>query len=383
MRRVMVITGSRSEYGILKPVLNSIQKSPDLELILLVTGMHLSYEFGHTIDEIEKDGFDITHKVDMILSEDSKESMAKSLSIGIMGIVDHISLSKPDVVLVCGDRSEIFGASISAAYLSVPLAHLFGGDMASGSNIDDSIRNSISRFAHIHLTATKEHAERLIKMGEEAWRVHVVGSPAIDTIIHGKKAAPGDLARKYGLDFKDKTLLLVQHPTSFGSESAKNEINQTLQAIVELKHQTIVIYPNIDPGSRGIISTLNEYKKYPFIHFIKSMPHEEYLGVMNVVSALVGNSSSGILEAASFKIPVVNIGDRQKGRLMPENVISVSCDKNEIKRGIEISLNDCEFKAKVQKCENPYGDGTSSLKIVKILSEANLGSELLQKKLTY
>ena len=376
----MVVTGTRAEYGILKPVLSSIKKHPQLELSLLVTGMHLSHEFGYTINEIEKDGFDIDFKIDMLLSGDTKGSMAKSIAIGILGMTEAIELAKPDIILICGDRSEPFAATIASAYLTVPVAHLLGGDAARGSNIDDSIRHAITKFAHIHFTATKKHKERIIKFGEEPWRVHLVGSPAINSISYLEETSAKNFARKINLNLDKPIILVVQHPTTIGAENTTDEIKETLNAIVELKHQTILIYPNADAGGRNMINVIKKYEKYSFIKTFKNLPHKDYLSLMKVVSVMIGNSSSGIIEAPSFHLPVVNIGPRQKGREQAGNVIDVSYDKNKIIKAIKKALYDSKFKEKVKKCKNPYGDGKTSERIVKILSEVKIDEKLLQKK---
>ncbi len=383
MRNIMVVTGTRAEYGILRPVLKAIKKDPNLRLSLLVTGMHLSHEFGHTIDEIEKDGFKTDSKIDMLLSSDSKSSMAKSLAIGIMGMVQAIEEANPDLVLVCGDRSEPLAAAISASYLNVPLAHLLGGDTATGSNIDDSIRHAITKFAHIHFVATKAHKERIIRMGEEEWRTHEVGSPAIDSIINDDITPSSELAIKFGLDLAEPLILAVQHPTSVSYENASGEIKETLAALVELGLQTVFIYPNADPGGREMIKSIGEYEKYPFIKFFRSIPHQDYLSLMKNASVMVGNSSSGIIEAASFHLPVVNIGVRQEGRERSDNIIDVGSKKDEIIEGIDKALTDDKFRAKVKNCKNPYGDGKTSDRIVKILREIEIDEKLLRKKMTY
>ena len=379
----MVVTGTRAEYGILRCVLTAIKKHPQLDLSLVVTGMHLSHEFGYTIKEIEKDDFDIDFKIDMLLSSDTKGSMAKSMAVGILGMVDAIEITEPDIILVCGDRSEPFAATITSAYLTVPVAHLLGGDTARGSNIDDSIRHAITKFAHIHFTATKKHRERIIKLGEDPWRVHVVGSPAIDSILHLEKKPIKDLAIEFNLDLKSPIILIVQHPTSIRSERAPNDIKETLDAIVELKQQTILIYPNADASGRKMIEIIKKYEKYPFIKTFKSLSHNDYLGLMKIASVTVGNSSSGIFEAPSFHLPVVNIGPRQIGRERAENVIDVGYDKNEIKKAIKKALYDVKFKEAVKKCKNPYGDGKASERIVRILNEIDIDKNLLEKKITY
>jgi len=382
-RKIAVVTGTRAEYGLLYPVMKGIERRKDLKLSVIATGMHLSQEFGYTINDIKKDGFKIDAEVDMLLSGDSAVSMVKSLGIGIMGIAQALETIDPDLVLICGDRGEAFAAAVSAAHLMTPIGHLYGGDAARGSNIDDSIRFAITKFAHIHFTATKKHAERVIRLGEEPWRVHVVGSPALDTILHMKIPSFHDVVKSYSLDTENPIILIVQHPTSINAMDAEKEMRETMEALYELELQSVVIYPNADAGGRAMIQVIKEYEKYPFINAFKSLPREKYLALMSIASVMVGNSSSGIIEAPSFKLPVVNIGIRQEGRDRAENIIDVRNDKEEIKAAIKKALCDENFIKRVKNCINPYVDGKASQRIVKILSEIEITPNLLRKKITY
>lgn len=382
-RKIAVVTGTRAEYGLLYPVMSAIKKDKSMELSIIATGMHLSQEFGHTVDYIESDGFKIDAKVDMLLSGDSQVSMAKSLGIGIIGITQALEAIDPDIVLVYGDRGEPFAATVSAAHLMIPVAHVHGGDAARGSNIDDSIRYAITKFAHIHFTATKKHAERVIRLGEEPWRVHVVGSPALDAILHGEIPSSSDIARIFSLDKEKPIVLVIQHPTSINARDAAKEMRETMEALRKLELQSVVIYPNADAGGRAMIKVIKEYENYSFIKTFKSVPRREYLGLMKAASVMVGNSSSGIIEAPSLKLPVVNIGIRQAGREKSENVIDVGHDKDAIVNSIRKALYAADFKEKVRKCKNPYGDGKSSQRIAKILRELEITPRLLRKQITY
>jgi UDP-N-acetylglucosamine 2-epimerase (non-hydrolysing)/GDP/UDP-N,N'-diacetylbacillosamine 2-epimerase (hydrolysing) len=382
-RKITVVTGTRADYGLLYPVMRAIKKDRSMELSIIATGMHLSPEFGHTVDYIESDGFKIDAKVDMLLSDDSQASMAKSLGLGIIGITQALETIDPDIVLVYGDRGEPFAAAVSAAHLMIPVVHVHGGDAARGSNIDDSIRYAITKFAHIHFTATKKHAERVIRLGEEPWRVHVVGSPALDTILHEKIPSPSDVARIFSLDKEKPIILVIQHPTSINARDAAKEMRETMEALRELELQSVIIYPNADAGGRAMIHVIREYEEYPFIKTFKSIPRKEYLGLMKTASVMVGNSSSGIIEAPSLKLPVVNIGIRQAGREKSDNVIDVDYDKDAIINAIRKALHDADFKEKVRKCKNPYGDGESSQRIARILREIEITPRLLRKQITY
>jgi UDP-hydrolysing UDP-N-acetyl-D-glucosamine 2-epimerase len=381
MRKVAVVTGTRAEYGILKPVLRAIKSHPRLNLILIVTGMHLSKEFGYTIKEIIKDGFKIDAKVEMLHKEDTRAAMAKSIGKCIIKMTDVLEETKPDVLVLLGDRVEMLAGAVAAAYTGIPIAHLHGGE-TSGS-IDDSVRHAITKLAHIHFPATRKSAERIIKMGEDPSRVFVVGAPALDTIINEKLPEPSEISKRYGIDLSKPLLLVLQHPVVTEYEDAANQMKETLDAIVELKHQTILIYPNADAGGRNMIKVIKKYEKYPFIKSFKSLPYRDYLGLMKIAGVLIGNSSSGIIEAPSFHLPVVNIGTRQAGRERSTNVIDVGYDKEEIINAVNKALYDSTFRKKVASCKNPYGDGKASQRIARILANIKIAPSLLQKKINY
>ncbi len=381
MKKIAVITGTRADYGILKPVLNAINEHPGLELSLIVIGMHLLKEFGYTIKEIEKDGFKINAKIEELYNEDSGIGMAKSIGKGIIRISEILDKVKPDILLLLGDRGEMLGGAITATYMNIPIAHIHGGEVSG--NVDEPIRHAITKLAHIHFPATEKSAERIIKMGEDPSNVFVVGAPGLDSILNEKLIEPTELSEKYNLELSKSILLVMQHPVTTEVEDAPDQICETLEAILELKHQTILIYPNADAGGRRIIDVIKEYEKYPFIKTFKSISHMEYLSLMKIAGVMVGNSSSGIIEAPSFGLPVVNIGSRQQGRQRVENVIDVGHVKEEIKAAIKKALYDEDFKEKVKNCKNPYGDGKAGVRIADILSKIKKDKKLLQKKLSY
>ncbi len=383
IKEIAVVTGTRAEYGILKPVLKAIEAKPSLRLSLVVTGMHLAKEFGYTLEEIEKDGFSISAKVETLSNSDTLEAMTQSVGEGIIGMARAWAQSRPDIVLVLGDRVEPLAAAIAASYMNIPVAHIHGGDTCIGGNIDDSNRHAITKFAHIHFPATKRSAERIIKMGEDEWRVHLVGSPALDVILNEPLLSSEVLTERFGLDLSHPLILLIQHPVTTQVEEAPKQMRETLEAIIEVNHPTVLIYPNSDAGGRRMIEVIREYERYPQIKTFKSLPRREYLGLMKVASVMVGNSSSGIIDAPSFGLPAVNVGIRQEGRERGNNVIDVGHNKHEIVKAIEKALNDKEFLNEAEKCESPYGDGKASQRIADILSKIEITSQLLQKKITY
>lgn len=380
MRRIAVVTGTRAEYGILRPVLKAIEAEPELELSLVVTGMHLSREFGYTVKEI---GFKISARVDMLPDNDTLGAMAASVGKGITSMVKAWEQLKPDIIVVLGDRTEPLAAAIAGAYMNIPIAHIHGGDACTGGNIDDAARYAITKFAHIHFPATRKSAERIIRLGEEEWRVHTVGSPALDGILNETLLPAETLAKQLGLDLSRPLILLIQHPVTTQADKAPEQMKETLEAVVESGYPAIVIYPNSDAGGRKMIQLIKEYEKYPFIKTFQNLPRHEYLSLMKAASTLVGNSSSGIIDAPSFGLPAVNIGIRQEGRERGGNIIDVGHNKSEIVKAIKRTLTDEEFLKEVKKCESPYGDGKAGPRITEILSKVEITPQLLQKRITY
>ena len=381
-RRIAVVTGTRAEYGLLYSVLKAIGARTELKLALVVTGMHLSREFGYTVREIENDGFSIEAKVDMLLSSDTPAAMAKSIGLGVIGMAQTWEQLKPDMILVLGDRVEPLAATISGAYMNIPVAHIHGGDSTRGG-LDESARHAITKFAHIHFPATKISAQRIVKMGEDEWRVHVVGSPALDIILSEPLLPPKALTEKFGLDLSQSLVLVVQHPVTTQVDEAPKQMRETLEAIVEIGYPTIIIYPNSDAGGHRMIEVIKQYDKYPLIETFKSLPRKEYLSLMKISSVMVGNSSSGIIDAPSFGLPAINIGMRQEGRERGKNVIDVGHSKLEIIEAVHKALTDKRFLASVKRRENPYGDGKTGPRIAEILSRIENTTQLLQKRITY
>jgi GDP/UDP-N,N'-diacetylbacillosamine 2-epimerase (hydrolysing) len=382
MKRIAVVTGTRAEYGLLHSVIKAIEDRPELRLLLVATGMHLSYEFGYTVQEIERNGFHIKAKVDMLLSSDMPAAMAKSIGLGITGFTQTWEQLEPDIIVVLGDRVEPLAATISGAYMNVPVAHIHGGDSSKGG-LDEPARHAITKFAHIHFPATKKSAERIIRMGEEEWRVHTVGSPALDAILNEPLLTPEILADKFGLDLSQPLILAVQHPVTTQVNDAPKQIRETLEAIIEMGYPTVLIYPNSDAGGRRMIEVIKQYESYSFIKSFKSLTRKEYLSLMKAASVMLGNSSSGITEAPSFGLPVVNVGIRQGGRERGKNVIDATHHKSDIENAIRRALTDKRFLTEVKKCENPYGDGRTGSRIAEILSKIEITPQLLQKKNTY
>lgn len=384
VKKITVVTGTRAEYGILKPLLEKIIESNNLELNLIVTGLHLLKKYGLTINEVEKDGFKIDGIVEMYDEEEGDITYyGKALARGIAGFTSLLSEIRPAILVILGDRLEPFAATLAAVTLRIPVAHIHGGDKTDSGHIDESIRHSITRFANIHFTATQEHTKRLIKMGEEAWRIFEVGALSLDSIVNQEFVSQESLAEKFEINFGNKIIICIFHPVHLEKENVGKQMCEILCSIKELKMQTVIIYPNNDAGSQNIIEEIEKCRGLPFIRIFPNLSHSDYISLLKYADVLIGNSSSGIIEAPSLKLPVVNIGTRNVGREHADNVIFVDAKKDEIKSAIQKALYDEEFKEKVNRCINPYGDGKTSERIVKVLSEINVDKRLLQKRITY
>jgi GDP/UDP-N,N'-diacetylbacillosamine 2-epimerase (hydrolysing) len=378
-RKVLYISGTRADYGLMRTTLRAIVEHPGMCLEIAATGMHLMAEFGLSINEIKADGFKV-REIGSKYERDDKSSMASFTGGFIKILSEKVEDIKPDIILVLGDRAEMLGGAIIGAYMSIPVAHVHGGEVSS--TVDEFTRHAITKLSHIHLPATKKSAERIIKMGEEPWRVHTVGAPGLDQILSEKLLPKEGVFKRLGLNGRKPIILVLQHPVSMESGQAGEQMRMTLKAVFEEKQETVVIYPNADAGGREMISVIEEYRKYPFIHIFKNLPHDDYLCLLKYSSVLIGNSSSGIIEAPSFRLPVVNIGSRQEGRERAINVIDAENDSDSIKKALDQASSPA-FMKKLASCSNPYGDGKTGPRIAGILAGIKIDNRLLQKKLAY
>jgi len=380
-KKVAVIASSRATYGYKRRIIHMIHESERLELQLIVTGMHLLKEHGHSVDEIEKDGHPIAAKVDMMVGGEHPAAWAKSIGVEIQSLAQVFRMLDPDLVLVSGDRAEMLGAAVTAVYMNKAVAHIQAGDLSG--HIDGAARHAITKLSHIHFPSCEDSALRLERMGEEPWRIFNVGAPQLDDIVHGERLSKEELKSCFGLDFEEEVVLVIQHPVLVENTRARQQMAETLEAVRALGLPAMVIYPNVDAGKEGIIEMIKSYTKTGSIRAFKNLDREVFLSVLSAVSVLVGNSSCGILEAPTLKLPVVNIGSRQRDRMQANNVINVGYDRVEILRAMKKALYDADFKEALNSCVNPYGDGNSSAKIVKILENIEVNSRLLDKRMTY
>ena len=381
MRRIAILTGSRAEYRYSRPVIRRLRDNPSLDYTLIVTNQHLLPGFGTTMEEIERDEMTIGDRIYMTLDGYTPASMSKSLGIGLMGVTDALVRLKPDILLVVGDRGEHLMGAIAGAHMGIPVAHIQAGELSG--NIDGMTRHAIARFAHIHFAANQDAMDRLVKTGEQQFRIFLVGAPQLDDLIWGEYAPPEEVAQALNLRLGEPLVIFAQHPVTEEYPDAPEQLVETLEAICALGHQTVAMVPNTDAGNDEMRRLLERYRR-PFIRVERNLPSRLHSGLLRVASVLVGNSSSGLIEAPSFKLPAVNIGSRQRDRVRGVNVIDVPYERQAIRDAIELALSPAFQDRMARECENPYiGDGRVAERIVDVLSTIPLDERLLTKQLTY
>src|SRR3990167_4012995 len=380
MRKIAYVSGTRADFGLMTPVLRAIQKSRKLKLELYATGMHLMPRFGRTFDEVKKQ-FPAALAVPAIFSSDDRTGMARFAGDFLKKIAAIFEKRMPDIVLILGDRVEMLLTAAAALYLGVPVAHIHGGEKTL--TVDEVARHAITKIAHIHFAATKESAERIRKMGEDKWRIHIVGAPVLDVILNEKLPSRAELYKKLNLDPKEKIILVTQHPVSEAWKDAGRQITKTFSAVKSFGLPIVVAYPNADAGGRKIIEVIKREKKNPQFRIFPHLQHEDFLALEREAAVWVGNSSAGMIESSSFKTPVVNVGARQLGRQHGDNVINVGYDRDEIKKAVDKSLNNKIYLAGLKKIKNPWGDGKTGPRVAKILENVELVPKLLAKQITY
>jgi GDP/UDP-N,N'-diacetylbacillosamine 2-epimerase (hydrolysing) len=354
-RKICVVTGSRAEYGLLKNLINKIQIEPSLTLQIVVTGMHLSKKFGLTYKEIEEDGFKIDKKVEMLLTSNDSVSISKSTGLGLIGFSDVFNELKPDIVVLLGDRFEIFSAAIAATFAKIPIGHLHGGESTEGA-FDESIRHSITKMAWWHFVSCEDYKKRVIQLGEDPKRVYDFGAIGVEAISKLELLTKNKLIAKTGIKFSKKNLMVTYHPVTLENNTSKKNMESLLSALNELNDTSIIFtMPNADTDSNIIRKLIDNFvlSHNETAFSFQSMGHLNYLSTLKYVDCVVGNSSSGLLEAPSFKIGTINIGDRQRGRLKVKSVINCNPDKASIKKSLNTIYSD-RFKNRLLSVNNPY-----------------------------
>jgi GDP/UDP-N,N'-diacetylbacillosamine 2-epimerase (hydrolysing) len=379
VRTIAVITGSRGEWGYIRPVLRLIEKDPGLDYRIIATNMHILPAFGMSVHEIEKDGFRVDERLFMTFDGYTAATMAKSLGCLLMELPTALQRMKPDMILLAGDRGEQLMGAIAGQHLSIPVAHIQAGELSG--NVDGVVRHAITKLAHIHFAANEEFAERVRRLGEHEFRIFITGAPLVDELASGIFTGEQELRTKYRLKENERLVLTVQHPLTEEEAQAGDQVDETINALTEINWPTVFIYPNGDAGSELIRARLEKLKR-PHIRLFRNLPRQDYLGLMKIADVIVGNSSSGIMEAPSFGKPAVNIGRRQSGRPQAANVINTDNCKDEIITAVRVATSP-EFIARARAVRNPYGDGTASQKIIDIMKNIEIDRRLLYKEMAY
>lgn len=380
MKKIMILTGSRGEWGYIRPIMKLAEKRDDVKIVLVVTNMHLLSSFGNSYQEIENDGFKIDYKINMSLDGYNHITHAKSLGICLMSLPDIIDVEKPDWVLLAGDRGEQLMGAIAASYTYTPVAHIQAGELSG--NIDGMTRHAIGKLVHMHFAANEDAANRLKKLGEEPFRIFNVGAPQVDEMVQSKFTELDELEDRLNVSLKNGYVLAVMHPVTEEASRAGDQAKIFVNALNKITLPKIVILPNNDAGSILVKEAITEGKRGRY-YLYSNLKREDYLGLLKNAMFIIGNSSSGLLEAPTFKIPAVNIGRRQNLRFRGINVIDCDFDEANIEKAIKKAISADFRKLLDEKCENPYGDGHSSERILDILINTKVDEKWIVKNLTY
>jgi UDP-hydrolysing UDP-N-acetyl-D-glucosamine 2-epimerase len=377
---LLFLTGSRGEWGYIRPLLRLCDQRPDVTYSIVATNMHLLPSYGMSVKEIEADGFRVDHRIYASLDGYNHVTMVKSLGVLLSSLADIVASRKPDWLVLAGDRGEQLMGSIVGAFCYIPVAHIQAGEVSG--NIDGMTRHAIGKYAHLHLAANEDAAERLRKLGEEQFRIHNVGAPQLDELVQAKVSSREEVQRRLGINLERDFILVAQHPVTEEMDVAGQQIAATMAALGRFAEPKIVILPNNDAGSVMIREGIESARHGEF-HCFANLKREDYLALMRDCVCLVGNSSSGLLEAPTFRVPAVNLGRRQLGRVRGANVIDAPFDPDAIANAIERAKSD-EFRAQLARdCANPYGDGRSSERILNLLTRTRADSAFLIKQMTY
>jgi UDP-hydrolysing UDP-N-acetyl-D-glucosamine 2-epimerase len=379
MRRVVAVTTSRADWGIYLPVLRAIQGDPELDLVLIVGGTHLSPLHGMTLNLIESDGFEISARVPLDLTSDSAPAIAQAMGDAVSGSAEALTELSPDLLLVLGDRYEMHAAALAALPLKIPVAHIHGGEVTEGA-IDDALRHSMTKLSHLHFVTTEEHRRRVIQLGEEPWRVHVCGAPSLDNLRTMDLLTRDQIGERFGITLPPKFLLVTQHPVTLEYEQTEEQTHQLLSALARSGLPVLFTRANADTHGQIINRMIDVHvRSHSGSQVVDTLGTQGYFSVMSHATVMVGNSSSGLIEAASFELPVVNVGSRQRGRVRGGNVIDTPCRSEEVLGAIEHALSS-GFRESLRGMANPYGDGNAAEVIVQVIRETELGPNLIVKR---
>ncbi|MGH2016617.1 UDP-N-acetylglucosamine 2-epimerase [Aerococcus urinaeequi] len=380
MKKICIVTGTRSEYGLLYPLIKRIYEDEEVELQLIVTGTHLSPEFGMTVKLIEFDGFPISERIEILLSSDTAVGISKSIGLGMISFGEAYERLQPDMIVLLGDRFEMLAASIAALISKIPISHIHGGELTEGA-YDDSIRHSITKMSTLHFTSTEEYRKRVIQLGELPERVYNVGALGIENIRNMELLTKEELSDKLKFKIDDTLLLVTYHPVTLEKDSSVLQFEELLKALEDFKGTIFFTRANADNGGRAINKMLDEFVNNHSnkVKAFSSMGQLQYLSAMKSADIVIGNSSSGIIEAPSFKVPTINIGNRQKGRIQSDSVINASCTQQDINQAIKLALSK-SFKEKVNSANNPYEKDNVANNIILIIKKALKNSLSIKKQ---
>ncbi|HLH34483.1 MAG TPA: UDP-N-acetylglucosamine 2-epimerase [Alloacidobacterium sp.] len=377
-KTIAVVTTSRADYSHLYWPLKDLLAHPDVDLKIIALASHLSPEFGNTVREIEADGFPLAAKLECLLSSDTDIGMAKSIGVGVLSLADTLGQMRPDILLLIADRYEMLAPASVALALRIPIAHIEGGEISEGA-IDDAVRNALTKMSHIHFTSTELARQRVISMGEESWRVHRAGAPSLDHLRRSRLLTRPELEAQLGLDLTQSTAVIAYHPVTILRDTI-SEADALFAALEQLSAQLVFCYPNADAGSRALIERTNAFLKTRNNgRVFTNLPAVTYWSLLQHVQLMLGNSSSGIMETASFALPTVNIGLRQQGRERAPNVLDAEPTKDSILNRIN-EARSAAFQRSIQGMTNPYGDGRAADRIVEVLTAAPPAEQLLRKR---
>lgn len=377
-RTVAVVTTSRADYSHLYWVLRELQEHPRIELRLIVTAAHLAEEFGRAVEEIEADGFRVDERIECLAASDDDVGMAETIGTAVLGLAEALGRMRPDLLLLVADRHELLAPAAVALALRIPIAHVEGGEVSEGA-VDDAVRNAVTKLSHLHFTPTEAARRRVLAMGEEEWRVHRVGAPSLDHLRRSRLPGREEIEKTLGVELDEPSLLVAYHPVTIARDTLR-ETDALFAALERLPHQLLFVFPNADAGSRRLVRRARELcRSRDRAHLFVNLNPVVYWGLLRQVSAMVGNSSSGIMESPSIPLPTVNVGIRQQGRERAANVLDAAAEPEAILEAVETAL-DPRFRQELQGLDNPYGDGRAAERIVEVLAEVPLGEELLLKR---
>jgi GDP/UDP-N,N'-diacetylbacillosamine 2-epimerase (hydrolysing) len=380
-RRVVYLTGTRADYGLFTEPLRRMLEHPLIDPSVLVTGMHLDPKYGPTIDEIRTDGFPLVGVVEAYAHGEPGMDQVRALSAMLRGIGEQLAAHRTEILVVLGDRGEVLVGALAANHLRIPVAHLHGGERTG--TIDELVRHATTKLAHVHLVATEDAAQRIRRLGEEPWRVHVTGAPGLDYLRRLDPIPRTELAASLDFDPSKPIVLFTLHPVPGEPGEPRRQMAVALEALAGAGVQVLATYPNSDGGGAEMVAELKHRSAEPWLRVVPSLGARPYTSVLREAAAVVGNSSSGIIEAPFFGVPAVNVGPRQEGRLRGANVIDVEVETGAVRAGIECALHDEQFIARARSSGSPYGDGRAGERIAELLANLRLGPALLDKQMTY